>query len=72
MSASYLSQKLSYNVWDVNSELRTPLFDSLYCGKLRKISMSHRDLDLGPRMPNIGPVRVIFIYYNVFKLNSSE
>ena len=27
--------------------------DSLYCGKWRKISKSHHDLDLGPTMPNI-------------------
>ena len=25
------------------------------------------DLDLGPTMPNIELVRVIFIYYNVFE-----
>ena len=41
--------------------------NSLYCGKWRKISKSRRDLDLGPTMPNIELVRVIFIYYNVFK-----
>ena len=39
---------------------------SLYCGKWRKISKSHRVPDLGPTMPNIELVRVIFIYYNVF------
>ena len=37
--------------------------DSLYCGKWRKISKSRLDLDLGPAMPNIELVRVIFIYY---------
>ena len=40
---------------------------SLYCCKWRKISKSRRDLDLGPTMPNIELVRVIFIYFNVFK-----
>ena len=35
--------------------------NSLYCGKC--------DLDLGPTMPNIELVRVIFIYYNVFKFH---
>ena len=53
--------------------------DSLYCGKwrkylnecvnLRKISKSCCDLDLGPAMPNIEIVRVILIYYNVFKFH---
>ena len=37
--------------------------------KWRKISKSCRDLDLGPTMPNIELVRVIFIDYNVFKLH---
>ena len=43
--------------------------DSLYCGKWRKISKSHHDLDLGPTMPNIDLVRVIFLSYNVFKFH---
>ena len=29
------------------------LFDSLYCGKWRKISRSHRDLDLDRTMANV-------------------
>ena len=41
--------------------------DSLYCGKLRKISKSRCDLDLGPAMPNIELVQDIFIYYDVFQ-----
>ena len=40
--------------------------ESWYCSKWRKISKSCRGLDLGPPMPNIELVRVIFIYYNVF------
>ena len=43
--------------------------ESLYCSKWIKISKSYRDLDLGPTMPNIKLVRVIFIYYNVFKFH---
>ena len=39
--------------------------DSLYCGKWRKISKSHRDLDLDQTMPNVELVRAIFIYYTV-------
>ena len=34
-----------------------------------KNSKSCRDLDLGPTMPNIKLVRVIFIYYNAFKFH---
>ena len=34
-------------LWDVMS------YDSVYCGKWRKISKSRRDLDLGLAMPNI-------------------
>ena len=41
--------------------------NSLYCAKSRKLSKLRRDLDLGLTMPNIELVRVIFIYYNVFK-----
>ena len=41
--------------------------NKLYCGKWRKISKSRPDLDLGPTMPNIKLVPVIFIYYNAFK-----
>ena len=40
--------------------------DSLYCGKWRKISKSNHDLDLGPTMPIIKLVRVIFICYDAF------
>ena len=43
--------------------------ESLYCSKYRKISKSCLDLDLGLTMPNIELVRVIFIYYNVFKFH---
>ena len=43
--------------------------DSLYCGKWRKISKSHSDLDLDPTMPNIKPVRDIFIYNYMFKFH---
>ena len=43
--------------------------NSLYCGKWRKISKSHRDLDLDPTMPIIEHVRDIFIYYNVFQFH---
>ena len=42
--------------------------NTLYCGKWRKISKSRHDLDLGLTMPSIEVVRVIFIYYNVFKV----
>ena len=41
-----------------------PSLEILYCGKWRKISKSHPDLDLDRTMPN---VRAIFIYYNMFK-----
>ena len=41
------------------------LVDSLYCGKWRKISKSHCDLDLDQTMPNVELVRAIFIYYNM-------
>ena len=41
--------------------------DSLFCGKWRKISMSRRDLDFNPAMPNIKFVQDIFIYYSVFQ-----
>ena len=44
--------------------------DSLYCGKWRKISKSHRDLDLDQTMPNVELVRAIFIYYSIFKVSS--
>ena len=43
--------------------------ESLYCSKWRKISKPCRDLDLGPTLPNIELVPVIFIYYNVFKIH---
>ena len=43
--------------------------DSLYCGKWRKISMSRCDIDLGPTIPNIELVRVIFTYYNILKFH---
>ena len=43
--------------------------ERLYCSKWRKISKSCCDLDLGPTMPNIELVRVIFIYYKVFKFH---
>ena len=43
--------------------------ESLYCSKGRKISKSHRDLDLSLTMPNIQLFRVIFIYYDVFKFH---
>ena len=43
--------------------------DSLYCGKWRKISKSHRDLDIDPTMHIIKRVRDIFIYNNVFKFH---
>ena len=43
--------------------------ESLYCSNWRKISKPCRDLDLGLTMPNIGFVRVVFIYYNVFKFD---
>ena len=33
--------------------------DSLYCGKWRKISKSHRDLDLDQTKPNVELVRAI-------------
>ena len=42
--------------------------DSLYCGKWRKISKSHSDLDLDSTMPNIKLVRDIFIYYSLMFL----
>ena len=38
--------------WDIG-------LDSLYCGKWRKISKSHRDLDLDQTMPNVELVRAI-------------
>ena len=38
------------------------------CGKWRKNSKSHRDLDLDPTMPIIELVRDIFIY-NIFKFH---
>ena len=41
----------------------------MYCGKWRKISKSHCDLDLGLTMHNIELVRVIFIYYRLFKFH---
>ena len=44
-------------------------YDSLYCSKWRKIPKSHSDLDLGPAKPNIELLRLIFIYYNVFKFH---
>ena len=43
--------------------------DSLYRGKWRKISKSHRDLDLDPTMPIIELIRDIFIYYKVFEFH---
>ena len=43
--------------------------DSLHCGKWRKSSKSRHDLDLGPAKPNIELVRVIFVYYDVFKFH---
>ena len=43
--------------------------DSLYCGKWRKISKSHRDLDLDRTMPNVELVQAIFIYYSMFKFH---
>ena len=46
--------------------------DSLYCGKWRKISKSHRDLDLDQTMPNVELVRAIFIYYSMFKFKWTE
>ena len=39
--------------------------DSLYCGKWRKISKSHDDLDLGPMMPNIELVLRYFYHRNI-------
>ena len=44
--------------------------DSLYCGKWRKISKSHHDLDLDQTMPNVKIVQAIYIYYNMFKFLS--
>ena len=49
--------------------IKVELGDQTVC-KLRKISKSCHDLDLGPTMPNIKLVRVIFIYYNVFKFHA--
>ena len=46
--------------------------DSLYCGKWRKISKSHRELDLGRTMQTIELFQVIFIYYNVFQFCQVE
>ena len=46
--------------------------DSLYCGKWRKISKSHCDLDLDRTMPNVELVRAIFIYYSMFNFTSNE
>ena len=43
--------------------------DNLYCGKLRKISKSHHDLDHDPTMSIIELVRDIFIYYNEFQFH---
>ena len=46
------------------------LWDLTVCiGKWRTISKSPSDLDLGPTMPDIEPVRNIFIYYNVFQFH---
>ena len=42
-------------------------FKVLYCSKWIKNSKSCHDLDLGPTMPNIELVEVIFMYYNVFE-----
>ena len=41
--------------------------DSLYCGKWRKISKSHCDLDLDWTIPNVELIRAILVYYNMFK-----
>ena len=46
--------------------------DSLYCGKWRKISKSHRDLNLDRTMPNVELVRAIFIYYRCTSFTSIE
>ena len=46
--------------------------DSLYCSKWSKISKSRHNLDLSVTMPNIEIVRVIFIYYNIFKFHASR
>ena len=46
--------------WDIGPH-------SLYCGKWKKISKSHCDLDLDQTMPNVELIRAIFIYYNMFK-----
>ena len=40
--------------------------NSLYGGKLRKISKSCSDLDLGPTMPNIELVRFFFHYTTTY------
>ena len=48
---------------------KVELWDILYSGKWRKISKSHRDLNLGLAVPRIKLVLVIFIYYNVFKFH---
>ena len=49
--------------------IKVELWDQTVC-KLRKILKSCHDLDLGQAMPNIKLVRVIFIYYNVFKFHA--
>ena len=41
--------------------------DSLYCGKWGKFLNAYSDLDLDLMKLNIELVRVIFIYYNVFR-----
>ena len=46
--------------------------DSLYCGKWRKISKSHHDLDFDQTMPIIELDRDIFMYYNLFKFHGPK
>ena len=47
-------------------------FSSLYCGKWRKISKSHHDLDLDPTMPIIKLDIDILVYYNLFKFHGPK
>ena len=48
---------------------KVELWDLAVCGKMRKNSKSRHDLDLDLTMPNIELVRVIYIYYKVFKFH---
>ena len=42
----------------------------MYCGKWRKISKFRCDLDLDRTMPNVKPVRAIFMNYHVIKFQA--